>query len=170
MKVFAVCGIKNSGKTTTVEGIIRELTVRGNRVGSIKNIHCEDFKMDPSLTSDTSRHRTVGSQLICAYAKQETSLMFPYRLSTEKILTFYQDVCDWVVCEGNTDLTLPTIVTAHSQEDLLVKWNDQVFCISGVISTSIEGYNGIPAINSIDKINDLVDLIEDNVQGWQPLT
>ena len=169
MKVFAVRGIKNSGKTTTIEGIIRELTVRGNRVGSIKNIHCEDFKMDPSLTSDTGRHRTAGSQLICAYAKQETSLLFPHRLPTEKLLTYYQDECDWVVCEGISDITLPTIVTAHCQEDLLEKWNDQVFCISGVISTSIKEYGGVPAINSIDKINDLVDLIEDKVRDWPPL-
>ena len=163
MKVFAVCGFSNSGKTTTVECIINELVARGYKVGSIKHIHCDDFKMDSDPERDTSRHRAAGSRLVSAHAKQETALLFSHRLPTQKLLTLYQGECDWVVCEGISDITIPTIITAHSEDDILKKWNDMVFCISGVVSASIDGYNGVPAIDATRKIGELVDLIEDTV-------
>ena len=166
MKVFAVCGISNSGKTTTVERIISELDARGYSTGSVKYIHCDDFKMDPEPTADTSRHRSAGSRLVCAHAKSETSLLFPRRLPTERLLALYQGECDWVVCEGVSDIALPTIITAHGPDDLIEKWSDMVFCISGVISSSIKEHNGIPAIDATTRIKELVDLIERAVYDW----
>ncbi|MFA7550797.1 MAG: molybdopterin-guanine dinucleotide biosynthesis protein MobB, partial [Sedimentibacter sp.] len=60
MKVFSVIGITKSGKTTTIENIIKELLKRNYTVGSVKEIHFEQFKMDPEGTN-TFRHKTAGS-------------------------------------------------------------------------------------------------------------
>ncbi|MCL2854386.1 MAG: molybdopterin-guanine dinucleotide biosynthesis protein B [Defluviitaleaceae bacterium] len=169
MKAFAVCGITNSGKTVTTERIIGELIQRGYRVGSIKHIHCDDYKIDPDPTKDTARHLTAGSRMVCAHAKQETALLFPHRLPTEKLLSLYQGECDWVVCEGVSDIAIPKIVTAHNKDDLQEKWSDQVFCVSGVISSSISEYGGIPAINAHKDIKGLVDLVEGKVVDWSKL-
>ncbi|MCL2169921.1 MAG: molybdopterin-guanine dinucleotide biosynthesis protein B [Defluviitaleaceae bacterium] len=162
MKVFSVCGIKNSGKTTTIENIIAELTARGYKVGSTKYIHCEGFEMDKDPEVDTRRHRAAGSSLICARAKTETSLLFSEKLSMEQILSIYQfmGTFDWVVLEGAYDIDLPTIVTAHEEADLLEKLNDRVFCISGVISANLKNYKDIPVIDSTKDIKALVDTIE----------
>jgi molybdopterin-guanine dinucleotide biosynthesis protein B len=46
MKVFSVIGLSKSGKTTTIENIIKELRRRNYTVGSVKEIHFEKFKMD----------------------------------------------------------------------------------------------------------------------------
>ncbi|MDR2167820.1 MAG: molybdopterin-guanine dinucleotide biosynthesis protein B [Clostridiales bacterium] len=166
MKVFAVCGVSNSGKTTTVERLIAELTARGHRVGSVKYIHCENFSMDADSSEDTGRHRAAGSRLISAHAKRETTLIFPERLPTEKLLRLYRGECDFVVCEGVSDIELPTIVTAHGKADLVEKWSDRVFCISGVISASIAEFRGIPAIDATKNIEGLVDLVERGVQRF----
>jgi len=157
-KILSVCGISGSGKTTTIEYIIRELTGRGYKVGSVKEIHFQGFTMDPNPASNTNRHRNAGAQLVCARGLTETNLLFPGKLPMQKILEFYAQDYDYVVLEGVTDICVPTISTACSQADL--NPNDTTFCISGVISATIESHNGIPAINALTDIAKLVDLIE----------
>jgi len=166
MKVFTICGITNSGKTTTTERVIAELIARGYKVGSVKHIHCDKFKMDPDVKEDTGRHRIAGSQIITAHARRETSVMFARRLPTDKLLSLYQGEVDWVVCEGVSDIPLPTIVTAHKEEDLVQKWNNHVFCISGVISFAMTEYRGKPVFSAKRDIVQLVDFIENNVGEW----
>ena len=75
MKVISICGISDSGKTTTAEHIIKELRRRGYSVGSVKEIHYDQFKMDTE-GSNTDRHRRAGSQLVTARGKYETDILF----------------------------------------------------------------------------------------------
>jgi len=77
-------------------------------------------------------------------------------------------MCDWLVLEGVSDIAVPTIVTAHAEEDLLSKWSDMVFCISGRICASMWQYHGIPAIDATKNIEILVDYLEDRVYDWAP--
>jgi molybdopterin-guanine dinucleotide biosynthesis protein B len=168
MKVLSVCGITKSGKTTTIENIIKELKNRGYRVGSVKEIHYEKFAIDPDPHSNTRRHRLAGAGLVCARGLFETDLLFPEMLPMEKILSFYKNDYDWVVLEGVSNIPIPTIVTAHSEDDLNGKWSDMVFCVSGRIASQIKEHRGIPAINSLDKIKELVDLIEGKVYDLLP--
>lgn len=168
MKVFSVCGYSKSGKTTTIENIIKELSARGYKVGSIKEIHAEGFKMDPDPVSNTNRHRAAGSLLVCARGNNETDIMFPEKLPVSKILSFYEGVYDWVVMEGVDDIPVPTIVTAHNEEDLLANWSDMAFCVSGRVTSVITKYQGKPALDATVNIEGLVDLIERKVYKRLP--
>ena len=163
MKVFSVCGIKHSGKTTTIEKIIAELRTRGYRVGSVKDIHFEAFEIDPSPESNTRRHRAAGAGLVTARGLRETDLLFPEKLSMEKILDFYEGDYDYVVLEGAGDISLPSIVAAHAEEDLLQKWSDFTFCVSGRIAAGLKEFRGVPVINALTDTGALVDLIEKKV-------
>jgi len=168
LKAFSVCGISGSGKTTTIENIIKELKSRHYRVGSVKEIHFEGFTIDPNPTSNTRRHRGAGAGLVCARGENETDLLYPEKLPMSAIFSFYEKDYDWLVLEGVDDIPIPTIVTAHSIEDLEKKWSNMSFCTSGRISESIKEYNGKPAINSITNIAKLVDLIELKVYDVLP--
>jgi len=168
MKVFSVCGISKSGKTTSIEFIIRELSARGYRVGSVKEIHYEAFAIDPSPTSNTHRHSAAGAGLVCARGLNETAMLYPQKLSMEKILSFYENDCDWVVLEGVSDIPIPTIVTALGEEDLEQKFSDMTFCISGRIADQMQEYRGLPAISAVEHISELVDLIERKVYDKLP--
>ncbi|MCL2201913.1 MAG: molybdopterin-guanine dinucleotide biosynthesis protein MobB [Oscillospiraceae bacterium] len=160
MKVLSICGITKSGKTTTIENIIRELTARGYKVGSVKEIHNESFAIDPNPRSNTNRHRSVGARLVTARGNSETDILFQEKLPAHKILEFYEKDYDWVVMEGVSDICIPTIVTAHAEEDLSMKFTGMTFCVSGRISAEIEQYKGVPAIDATTEIKKLVDLIE----------
>ena len=168
MKVLSVCGISNSGKTTTVEHIVRELTARGYRVGSVKEIHFEAFAIDPDPQSNTRRHRAAGARLVCARGMSETDLLFDEMLPAAKILEFYEKDFDWVVMEGVSDICVPTIVTAHEEEDLAKKWSGMAFCVSGRLSARIDEYKNAPAIDATTDIKRLVDLIELKVYDRLP--
>lgn len=168
MKVLSVCGISNSGKTTTVEKIITELTARGYRVGSVKEIHFETFAIDPDPQSNTRRHRAAGARLVCARGTNETDLLFDEMLPVHKIIEFYEKDYDWVVMEGVSDVCVPAIVTAHGEEDLAEKWNDMTFCVSGRISSRIKEYRGVPAIDATADVKRIVDLVELKVYDRLP--
>ncbi|MCP4728353.1 MAG: bifunctional molybdopterin-guanine dinucleotide biosynthesis protein MobB/molybdopterin molybdotransferase MoeA, partial [bacterium] len=44
--LIAITGKKNSGKTTVIESLIRLLTEKGWRVGTVKHHHHGDFEPD----------------------------------------------------------------------------------------------------------------------------
>ncbi len=160
MKVFSVIGITKSGKTTTIENIIKELRKRNYTVGSVKEIHFEKFKMDVEGTN-TYRHRMAGSQLVTARGYYETDILFQERLDINDLLNFYNH--DYVILEGVRDTCAPKIVTAHDEEGILGRMDETTFLISGQISGSMTQYKGIPVMNSMTEIGKMADLIEEKV-------
>ena len=160
MKVFSVVGISKSGKTTTIERIIAELRRRGYTVGSVKEIHFHDFKMDVSGTN-TDRHRAAGADPVTARGDQETDIMFGKKLKLMDVLKFYD--CDYVVLEGVRDTAAPKIVTAHDILGIEDRLDETAFAISGRVSEKIGDYKGLPVINALSDIDRLVDLIETKV-------
>lgn len=160
MKVFSVIGISKSGKTTTIENIIKELRKRNYSVGSVKEIHFENFRIDTE-GSNTSRHKEAGSQLVTARGMYETDVLFQNKLNINEILSFYNH--DFVVLEGVSDTCAPKIVTAHNVEEILEKMDETTFAISGQISEGLLEFRGIPVINSLTHIEKLVDLIEEKL-------
>ncbi len=165
MKILSVFGISSSGKTTTIENIIRELKKRRYSVGSVKEIHFEEFAIDTE-GSNTDRHKLAGSELVTARGYYETDILFQEKLPVNKILKFYDH--DYVIMEGVTDYNIPKIISAHNEQEIEERLDDTVFAISGVISNKLTEYKGIPVINSMNNIEELVDLIEEKVYEKLP--
>ena len=65
----AVCGIKNSGKTTLLEGLIRTLTARGLKVAVIKH-DGHDFECDVPGT-DSWRFARAGARGVSVYSESQ---------------------------------------------------------------------------------------------------
>jgi Molybdopterin guanine dinucleotide synthesis protein B len=72
-KVFGVVGWKNSGKTTLVGALVRELPARGYRVSTIKYAH-HAFDIDVP-GKDSYRHREAGAAEVLAASGQRWALM-----------------------------------------------------------------------------------------------
>ena len=165
MKVFSVSGLTKSGKTTTVENVIRELKARGYSVGSVKEIHYHAFKMDVEGTN-TDRHSKAGAELVTARGMNETDILYPAMLPMDKILSFYDQ--DYVVLEGVNDINAPRIVTAHDIDGIEQKRDYRTIAISGVIADTMSEYKGLPVIHCINDTKRLVDLIEEKVPELLP--
>ncbi len=164
MKVFSVYGYSKSGKTTTIEMLIRELKRRGYSVGTVKEIHFEDFRMDVE-GSNTDRHYRAGAELVTARGLYETNILFREKLPISDILKYYTQ--DYVILEGVTDCNVPKILCASSVEDVVKRMSPSVFVLSGVISNEISKYEKLPAINAVKDIEKLADLVEQTVKDWE---
>lgn len=166
MKVISVYGYSKSGKTTTVEHIIKELIRRSYTVGSVKEIHYEEFAIDME-GSNTDRHRKAGAELVAARGLFETDILFKHKLPMPEILKFYTQ--DYVILEGVTDFDAPKILCASSIEDVVKRMHPSVFVLSGVISNKISQYENLPVINARKDIEKLTDLVEKTAMDWEPV-
>jgi molybdopterin-guanine dinucleotide biosynthesis protein B len=165
LKVFSVYGYSLSGKTTTVECLIKELMRRNYTVGTVKDIHYEEFTIDTE-GSNTDRHRKAGAELVTARGLYETDILYKERLPLQKILRFYTQ--DYVILEGVTDFDVPRILCACNLEDVVKRMDPSVFVLSGVITNEISSYGKLPVINPIKDIERLADLVEKAAKDWIP--
>ncbi len=158
MRIISIVGVTKTGKTTTIEKIIGELVKRRYSVGSIKEIHNEQFSLD-TPGSNTDRHRIAGSLMVVARGIFETDVLIPKPLGIEEIFDMFNT--DWVICEGVEDANIPKIVTARHKEDIECKWDQRVIAISGVLSShNHESYLQVPFLDATTQISELVDYIE----------
>ena len=160
MKVFSVIGFTKSGKTTTIEAIIKELRRRNYSVGTVKDINYKEFAID-SEGKNTYRHREAGSQLVTARGLSETDVLYPYKMDIHDILRHYDH--DYVILEGVEEINAPKIIAAKDIDGIEKKLDERVCLISGRISTEIDSYKGIEVINGIEETEKIVDFIEKNV-------
>ena len=159
MKVFSVVGTSGSGKTTTIEAVVAELTRRGYRAGSVKEIHYEAFEIDPSPTSNTHRHRAAGASPVTARGNRETDVLYPEKLPMREILRHY-GACDWVALEGVDDLPVPAVLCTAD------KLRDTAICTAGRLGAEGNDFHELPAFNALEDAAALCDFLEASVPDY----
>ncbi len=164
MKVFSVIGLTGSGKTTTIEAIIKELKARGKSVGSVKEIHYGAFSLD-SEGKNTYRHRQAGADTVTARAHHETDIMFKGHIDIYEVLKNYRE--DYVVLEGVRDALVPNISVCKEEEE--PELNSLTIAVSGRFSNNnIKSVKGLPVINAEKNPSEIVNLIEKKVPDLWP--
>ncbi|MFA9436454.1 MAG: molybdopterin-guanine dinucleotide biosynthesis protein B, partial [Candidatus Bathyarchaeota archaeon] len=101
-KTVSVTGFKNSGKTMVVEALVKELSTRGRRVGTLKHT-ADDIDLD-TPGKDTSRHRDAGSIATGILQDNTTALFLDERLSIHQAAEKL-GMIDILVIEGFKTLT-----------------------------------------------------------------
>lgn len=96
-KTVSVTGFKNSGKTSVVEALVRELSSRGHRVGTLKHT-ADDINLD-TPGKDTSRHRDAGSVATGILQESTTALFIDEKLSIHQAAEKLGAI-DYLVIEG----------------------------------------------------------------------
>lgn len=166
MKVIAINGVSGSGKTTVCEIIISGLRRRGFSVGSVKDIHYEEFALDNMPDANTYRHRQAGAQLVSARGLAETDVLYQSRMPILDLLRHYEQ--DYIILEGVSDCNCPRILTAHQADELEERMDKRVVAVSGVFANEHEGeYSGLPIFNALTQSDDLVDFVQ--AHAFRPL-
>ncbi len=100
-RVIGVSGFKNSGKTTLVEGLVRELSARGWCVSTVKHAH-HSFDIDHE-GRDSFRHRQAGAREVAVVAKERWAIIHESKTGEpaelEEMLA-RMSPCDLVIVEG----------------------------------------------------------------------
>jgi molybdopterin-guanine dinucleotide biosynthesis protein B len=105
--VVGVVGFRKSGKTTIVEGIVRELAKKGYSVATAKHISQKGFSMDLK-GKDTWRHSVAGANPVIGVSNVETSVLIKdgiNQFSLSDLLGFVSKA-DIIVLEGFSQIVL----------------------------------------------------------------
>ena len=101
MKIFGIAGWKNSGKTTLVEKIIKDLVNRGYTASSIKHAHHE-FEIDKE-GKDSYRHRQAGASQVIVSSENLWAMISSQAYENDKALEKLLgklDPVDFIIVEG----------------------------------------------------------------------
>lgn len=167
MLIISVVGISKSGKTTTIEYLISNLTREGYRVGSIKHIHHPEFSIDTEGT-DTWRHIHAGAKITIALAPREIAVIRKTNVAPndlESIIRLFGDEdLDVILIEGLRSLTakrkdIPKIVTAKDKQDLIktLEGMEPILAVTGIIAKKKDEVGEINApLIDLDKEGDVL--------------
>ncbi len=170
--IIAVVGSRKSGKTTTVEAIVRELTRKGYRIATIKHIHEPNFTID-AKGKDTWRHAQAGATITVGVSKKEFATI--RKVDTTKyvlsdITQNCQDNTDIIVLEGfrgvvAQDLTVPKVVTAKNEDEIeeAVQVFKPILAFTGSVSKRETTDLKIPVVDVKKEPEKLIEIIEKRV-------
>jgi len=167
--VVSVIGLKKCGKTTVVEHLVRSLTARGHRVGTVKSMVHSVFSIDVE-GKDTFRHKDAGASFVISLSRSETAFIEKHepgkgRRRLADVLPLVPDGTDFLVCEGleDDDPGIAQIVCLKKaglwEETCEVRPVGKPIAVSGIIANELSEYRGMRAYNVMNK-NDLMELVE----------
>ena len=166
-QVIAIVGTKKSGKTTTIEKLIRELTKRGYKVAAIKHVPEPDHTIDTS-GKDTWRYAQAGARTVISAAAGEIATLEKVPLETVKLSDLIKKCKgnDIVFIEGLKNKVakmknISKIVVAKSMDEVVnaVGTYKPILAFSGSYSTKNLKFES-PYANSLENPEQLADIIE----------
>jgi len=170
--IIAVVGSRKSGKTTTAETIVRELTKKGYRVATVKHIHEPNFTID-AKGKDTWRLAQAGAHVTVGVAAKELATI--KKVDTTKytlgdITQNCKDNTDIIILEGfrdliAQDLTVPKIVTAKDKDEAAeaMRVFKPILAFTGPISKTDMATLRIPYVDVKKKPKKLMEIIDKRV-------
>ncbi|MDZ4182235.1 MAG: molybdopterin-guanine dinucleotide biosynthesis protein B [Candidatus Cloacimonadaceae bacterium] len=141
MKALGIVGYHHTGKTTLATAIIKELSRRGYKVASIKDIHNEAYRAD-SEGSNSWKHAQAGAGQVFARGVHDSALILTPSPELKEILPLL--TADWLIVEGMKQAALPKIVCAESTAQLDELLDDSAIGISGWIASDLRSYKNLP--------------------------
>ena len=169
--VIPVVGRKKSGKTTTIESLVRDLTHRGYRVAVVKRIPEPDFTIDTE-GKDTWRFAIAGARIVVGVSPDEVATIerrHTEDFSFDDILEKCSGV-DIVFLEGfrklvAADKLFPKIVVTKSAEDLAeaVEIFEPILAFSGSYNAERD-YPTIPYVDVLRNPKKLADIVEEHIR------
>jgi molybdopterin-guanine dinucleotide biosynthesis adapter protein len=170
IKAVAVVGTKKSGKTTTTENLIRELTKRGYKIATIKHVPEPEFTID-TQGKDTWRHAQAGAKTIVSAAPNEIATIEKTPLETVSLDALIKR------CKGNDIVfieglkkkvakkrSIPKIVVAKTMDEAVnaLAAYKPILAFSGPYNTENLNFE-IPYADALKNPEKLADIVENKL-------
>lgn len=151
MRAVGIVGYKNSGKTSLLATLARELANRNLTVSSVKHSSCS---LDLPET-DTAIHKKFAHQ-VAAIADKESAIFFQKSMALEEMLNYLK--ADIILIEGfKREKTFPKIVCFGPENDLESLMDGLEICVVGA-PVAIQQNINVPVLNAKRDIGKIADL------------
>ena len=161
--MISVVGKSDSGKTTLLEKLIRELTLRGYRIGSIKH-DAHSFEIDRE-GKDSWRHKQAGAVLTLISSPSKIAMVVDsdHDHTLDELREKFISNVDLILTEGYKRENLPKIEVVRSslRREMLCTGDDNLIAIAG---DPTEVPDGIPVFD-LDDPSLLATFIEQKFLG-----
>ncbi|NDY73210.1 molybdopterin-guanine dinucleotide biosynthesis protein B [Desulfobacter hydrogenophilus] len=161
-RVVLIVGKSNSGKTTLMENMIRELSARGFRVGSVKHAH-DTFDFDKQ-GKDSWRHKNAGAVASLIVTDTKVALVKEdIRPPEEKFFHYLGDM-DLILVEGFKTFCLPKIEVFRKESPHEAPlYLEDPNLVAFVTDTDIRP--GEKPCFGLEDVGSLADLVEQHFLG-----
>ncbi len=168
--IVAVVGRKKSGKTTTVEALVRELSKRGRRIAAVKHVSEPDFTID-TAGKDTWRFAQSGARKILLVSSSElvTIEKGSFNESLVEILARCRE-SDVIIMEGFRKLVgrkedIQKVVAVSSTEEAqeAVKRFSPILAFSGPHEARSKS-GRVPWVDALRDPGKLADLVDEAIK------
>lgn len=155
--IVSIVGRSNTGKTTLIEKMIKELTGRGYRVATIKhNLH--GFDIDHP-GKDSWRHREAGARLTVLASPKKVAVIrdVDRDYTIDEIRDRYVEDADIIIVEGYKENDFPKIEVFRSSlgNKLLGKKQGNLLAVASDRPLGID----VPCLD-INDARGIVDMVE----------
>ena len=160
--IFGITGWKNSGKTTLMERLIEEFTIRGLVVSAVKHAH-HSFDID-HVNRDSYKFRSAGARRTAIVSRNRWAMIHELREEEEPPLAeILQHVgaCDLVLVEGYKNQPIMKIEVRNTQN------NDKILSTDdpNIVAVAFQGQMAaekLPCFD-VDDISQIADFIKEKV-------
>ncbi len=138
--IIGFYGDSNSGKTTLIVKIIKQLVKEGYTVGTIKNTD-KNIKID-TKGKDTWKHQHAGAKLVVLSSPYKTNLMINKMMDVHKIvdIVFACEPFDILIVEGARNPNIPKIKIGNGEKrnNTIMQYQDDFEEVIKIIKKEIE--------------------------------
>jgi len=122
-KIIAISGVKNSGKTTLITRLIKELVLQKYTVATIKHTsHSYPFDIEDS---DTYLHKQAGASAVCIYSPQKKMIIQDdINIQIGDLINDFS-CYDIILLEGFKETTYPKIEVIRKEISTGISSNPQ---------------------------------------------
>ena len=171
--IVAVIGRSGTGKTVTIEYLIKQFSAENYKIGAIKHVHHKGFTIDTE-GKNTWRYAKAGAKVIVAISPDEVAVIKKVMQKTDSldkaIESIKKEDIDIIFVEGYHSLIakrgdIVKIVTVKEEKTLhetLSEIVEPIIAISGLIAknTKITVIQNYPVIKIPKDGKKLVELIK----------
>lgn len=151
-----VASCSNVGKTTLIEGLIKELRKRGYSLSTIKHdVH--GFDMDKE-GKDTWRHRKAGAEQVCISSRNRFAMIkeVEEELALDSIINDISGT-DFIIIEGYKKSNFRKIEVAREEKGRnIITPRDKLIAVASDFDPLIDGVEWVD-INDYKKLADIVE-------------
>jgi molybdopterin-guanine dinucleotide biosynthesis protein B len=160
-KTVSVTGFKNSGKTSVVEALVRELSSRGRRFGTL-NHTADDIDLD-TPGKDTSRHRDAGCVATGILQENTTALFIDEKLSIHQAAEKLGAI-DYLVIEGFKTVDTHARIIVPREDGDIEKLSNGL----EIATVMIPGSKYTGEALTLDDAAKIADIVEERVYPMLP--